>query len=103
VFRRGVLLSLRSSDEELFPYRKANFDGMRDCATVLQDFNGGASVIALFVNQHQFFIDDWRLDSTPGSSASGSASFSHDSGSPPTSSVTSWSLTISTARLTSMV
>ncbi|KAJ5549714.1 hypothetical protein N7535_002349 [Penicillium sp. DV-2018c] len=42
-------------------YRKANFDGMRDCATVLQDFNGGASVIALFVNQHQFFIDHSQL------------------------------------------
>lgn len=42
-------------------YRKANFDGMRDCATVLQDFNGGASVIALFVNQHQFFIDRSQL------------------------------------------
>ncbi|PGH09637.1 hypothetical protein AJ80_07666 [Polytolypa hystricis UAMH7299] len=42
-------------------YRKANFDGMRDCATVLQDFNGGASVIGLFVNQHQFFIDRSQL------------------------------------------
>src|SRR5207247_2068149 len=42
-------------------YRRANFDGMRDCATVLQDFNGGASVIALFVNQHQFFIDRSQL------------------------------------------
>lgn len=42
-------------------YRKANFDGMKDCATVLQDFNGGASVIALFVNQHQFFIDRSQL------------------------------------------
>lgn len=42
-------------------YRKANFDGMKDCATVLCDFNGGASVIALFVNQHQFFIDRSQL------------------------------------------
>lgn len=42
-------------------YRKANFDGMRDCATVLQDFNSGASVIALFVNQHQFFIERSQL------------------------------------------
>ncbi|KAF9889487.1 Exocyst complex component 5 [Aspergillus nanangensis] len=42
-------------------YRKANFEGMRDCATVLQDFNGGASVVALFVNQHQFFIDRSQL------------------------------------------
>ncbi|KAL2869407.1 exocyst subunit SEC10 [Aspergillus lucknowensis] len=42
-------------------YRKANFEGMKDCATVLQDFNGGASVVALFVNQHQFFIDRSQL------------------------------------------
>ncbi|KAJ5112066.1 hypothetical protein N7532_000111 [Penicillium argentinense] len=42
-------------------YRKANFEGMKDCATVLQDFNGGSSVIALFVNQHQFFIDRSQL------------------------------------------
>ena len=42
-------------------YRKANFEGMKDCATVLQDFSGGASVIALFVNQHQFFIDRSQL------------------------------------------
>lgn len=42
-------------------YRKANFEGMRDCATVLYDFNSGASVIGLFVNQHQFFIDRSQL------------------------------------------
>ncbi|KAL5343290.1 exocyst complex component Sec10-like protein [Aspergillus crustosus] len=42
-------------------YRKANFEGMKDCAAVLQDFNGGASVVALFVNQHQFFIDRSQL------------------------------------------
>ncbi|EED15937.1 Exocyst complex component Sec10, putative [Talaromyces stipitatus ATCC 10500] len=42
-------------------YRKANFDGMKECASVLRDFNGGASVIALFVNQHQFFIDRSQL------------------------------------------
>lgn len=42
-------------------YRRANFDGMRDCATVLQEFNGGASAIGLFVNQHQFFIDRSQL------------------------------------------
>ncbi|KAL4757169.1 exocyst subunit SEC10 [Aspergillus foveolatus] len=49
---------LRQFDEF---YRKANFEGMKDCATVLQDFNGGASVVALFVNQHQFFIDRSQL------------------------------------------
>ncbi|KFH44524.1 Exocyst complex component-like protein [Hapsidospora chrysogenum ATCC 11550] len=38
-------------------YRRQNFDDMLECAKVLHDFNGGASVIAIFVNQHQFFID----------------------------------------------
>ena len=42
-------------------YRRANFEGMKDCANVLHDFNGGASVIGLFVNQHQFFIDRSQL------------------------------------------
>jgi hypothetical protein len=28
---------------------------------VLYDFNGGANVIATFVNQHQFFIDRRQL------------------------------------------
>ena len=42
-------------------YRRANFEGMRDCANVLHDFNGGASVIGLFVNQHQFFIERSQL------------------------------------------
>lgn len=42
-------------------YRKQNFDGMMECAKVLYDFNGGASVVALFVNQHQFFIDRSQL------------------------------------------
>ena len=42
-------------------YRRQNFGGMRDCANVLHDFNGGASVVALFVNQHQFFIERGQL------------------------------------------
>ena len=42
-------------------YRRANFAGMRECANVLHDFSGGASVIGLFVNQHQFFIDRSQL------------------------------------------
>ncbi|OAA64993.1 exocyst complex component Sec10 [Cordyceps fumosorosea ARSEF 2679] len=42
-------------------YRKQNFDDMLECARVLHDFNGGASVIAAFVNQHQFFIDRDQL------------------------------------------
>ncbi|TQS32541.1 hypothetical protein Golomagni_07140, partial [Golovinomyces magnicellulatus] len=42
-------------------YRRQNFDDMMECAKVLYDFNGGASVIAIFVNQHQFFIDRDQL------------------------------------------
>lgn len=42
-------------------YRKQNFDDMRECAKVLYDFNGGSSVVAVFVNQHQFFIDRDQL------------------------------------------
>lgn len=42
-------------------YRRENFEGMRECANVLHDFNGGASVIGAFVNQHQFFIDRSQL------------------------------------------
>ncbi|KZZ89462.1 exocyst complex component Sec10 [Moelleriella libera RCEF 2490] len=43
-------------------YRLQNFDDMMECAKVLHDFNGGASVIATFVNQHQFFIDRDQLN-----------------------------------------
>ena len=42
-------------------YRRGSFEGMRECAKVLYDFNGGASVIGAFVNQHQFFIDRSQL------------------------------------------
>ncbi|KAK5652570.1 hypothetical protein OQA88_10331 [Cercophora sp. LCS_1] len=42
-------------------YRRQNFDDMMECAKVLHDFNGGASVIAAFVNQHQFFIERDQL------------------------------------------
>lgn len=42
-------------------YRRASFEGMRNCANVLHDFNGGASVVGLFVNQHQFFIERSQL------------------------------------------
>lgn len=42
-------------------YRRQNFDDMLECARVLHDFNGGTSVIATFVNQHQFFIDRDQL------------------------------------------
>ncbi|KAK3059159.1 Exocyst complex component 5 [Extremus antarcticus] len=42
-------------------YRRQNFDGMRECAMALRDFSDGNSVISLFVNQHQFFIDRAQL------------------------------------------
>lgn len=42
-------------------YRQQNFNDMMECAKVLHDFNGGASVTAVFVNQHQFFIDRDQL------------------------------------------
>lgn len=42
-------------------YRRENFEGMKECATVLHNFNGGSSVIASYVNQHQFFIDRSQL------------------------------------------
>ena len=42
-------------------YRRQNFDGMRECAMALRDFSDGNSVVSLFVNQHQFFIDRSQL------------------------------------------
>ncbi|GAM86679.1 hypothetical protein ANO11243_046970 [Dothideomycetidae sp. 11243] len=49
---------LKQFDES---YRRQNFEGMRECAAALRDFNDGASVMGLFVNQHQFFIDRSQL------------------------------------------
>ena len=49
---------LKQFDES---YRRQNFEDMMECAKVLHDFNGGANVIATFVNQHQFFIDRNQL------------------------------------------
>ena len=42
-------------------YRRQNFEGMKECAVALRDFNDGSNVISLFVNQHQFFIDRSQL------------------------------------------
>lgn len=42
-------------------YRYQKFDDMMECSRVLGDFNGGASVIGVFVNQHSFFIDRDQL------------------------------------------
>ncbi|KAL9054962.1 MAG: hypothetical protein Q9162_003817 [Coniocarpon cinnabarinum] len=37
--------------------RMRNENGMRECATALYDFREGASVIARYVNQHDFFLE----------------------------------------------
>lgn len=42
-------------------YRRQNYDGMKECAMTLKDFNDGASVIGTYVNQHSFFIDRNQL------------------------------------------
>jgi hypothetical protein len=42
-------------------YRRPNYDGMRECAITLKDFNEGTSVISTYVNQHSFFIDRNQL------------------------------------------
>ncbi|KAF2663006.1 exocyst complex component Sec10 [Lophiostoma macrostomum CBS 122681] len=42
-------------------YGRSNYDGMRECAIALRDFNDGASVMATYVNQHSFFIDRNQL------------------------------------------
>ncbi|RMZ84001.1 hypothetical protein DV737_g1386, partial [Chaetothyriales sp. CBS 132003] len=59
----GFMETLEKDMLRLFDdfYRRQNFDEMKNCATILQDFNGGASVQAAFVNQHQFFIDRSNL------------------------------------------
>ncbi|EPX70609.1 exocyst complex subunit Sec10 [Schizosaccharomyces octosporus yFS286] len=47
-------------------YRKPNWKGMASFGTILQEFNGGASVIREFVNQHEFFIAADKLESRKG-------------------------------------
>ncbi|KAF8475948.1 exocyst complex component Sec10-like protein [Kalaharituber pfeilii] len=42
-------------------YRKQQWEAMKGCAKVLYDFNGGASVTQIFVNQHDFFINMEKL------------------------------------------
>lgn len=58
-FLEGLEKDLLKQFDEF--YRRQNFDGMKECAVALRDFNDGASVMALFVNQHQFFIDRSQL------------------------------------------
>ncbi|ODO08976.1 hypothetical protein I350_02568 [Cryptococcus amylolentus CBS 6273] len=43
-------------------YRKGDPRTMAHCAKTLQEFNGGASCIQIYVNQHDFFIKDHHLD-----------------------------------------
>jgi hypothetical protein len=42
-------------------YKHQKYDDMMECSKVLYDFNGGASVIAQFINQHPFFIGGDQL------------------------------------------
>ncbi|KAK3661673.1 Exocyst complex component 5 [Elasticomyces elasticus] len=42
-------------------YRRQNFPGMMETSLALRSFSSGQSVISLFVNQHQFFIDRAQL------------------------------------------
>ena len=58
-FLEGLEKDLLKQFDEF--YRRQNFDGMRECAAALKDFGEGASVMGLFVNQHQFFIDRSQL------------------------------------------
>lgn len=48
----------------LFQDAYASFDllGMREIAHVLHDFNGGASIVQAFVNQHDFFMQIDKID-----------------------------------------
>ncbi|KAK3659034.1 Exocyst complex component 5 [Elasticomyces elasticus] len=49
---------LKSFDDS---YRRQNFPGMMETSLALRSFSSGQSVISLFVNQHQFFIDRAQL------------------------------------------
>ncbi|ORY27739.1 exocyst complex component Sec10-domain-containing protein [Naematelia encephala] len=42
-------------------YRKGDPRMMAHCAKTLQDFNGGASCVQIYVNQHDFFISKDRM------------------------------------------
>ena len=42
-------------------YRKGDPKMMAHCARTLQDFNGGASCVQIYVNQHDFFISKDRV------------------------------------------
>ncbi|KAK9473534.1 exocyst complex component Sec10-like protein, partial [Dipodascopsis tothii] len=42
-------------------YRSADMDQMKATADILTEFNGGSSVIQIFVNQHDFFIMKEKL------------------------------------------
>jgi hypothetical protein len=42
-------------------YRAADISAMKESADILTDFNGGGSVVQMFVNQHDFFIVQEKL------------------------------------------
>ncbi|KAG9019684.1 Exocyst complex component 5 [Tulasnella sp. 427] len=45
-------------------YRKGDPKIMKHCAQTLLEFNGGASCVQIYVNQHDFFISKSRLNET---------------------------------------
>ncbi|GAA5978973.1 hypothetical protein JCM10908_002753 [Rhodotorula pacifica] len=47
-------------------YRKGDPKAMAHCAKTLEDFNGGQSCIQIYVNQHDFFISQERVQETAG-------------------------------------
>ena len=44
----------------LIHYTLTDFSFNKHCAQTLQDFNGGASCVQIYVNQHDFFINSVR-------------------------------------------
>ncbi|KAH9927166.1 exocyst complex component Sec10 [Epithele typhae] len=46
-------------------YRRGDPKMMHHCAQTLLDFNGGASCVQVYVNQHDFFISRVRAEGTP--------------------------------------
>jgi exocyst complex component 5 len=52
-------------------YRRGDLKEMRQYAKVLHDFNGGTSVVKIFVNQHDFFIVREKLENQQPSLGSG--------------------------------
>ena len=61
-YRRGdpKMMHVRSSSA---PWQASSEEGsVQHCAQTLLDFNGGASCVQVYVNQHDFFINRVRAD-----------------------------------------